>query len=340
MSWLATTWFVLFVVIVAGYVILDGFDLGVGMLSPFVARSDHDRRVLLNSIGPVWDGNEVWLVLAGGALFAAFPLVYAALFSGFYSAMMLVLLVLILRTVAIEFRSKRHSQRWRNTWDWFFFASSLGITLLLGVALGNVVRGVAIDEAGNMTVDLVELLNPYSLLIGITAVAMLCLHGAIFLTQKVEGELLAKVKRLIPRLGVTFFVLATAAVLATLQVDSEMVDTFRDRPWTAVFPIGALLSTLVAWRLVEATWYLAGFLASATTIALLLASVAAGLYPVMLPSSIDRAYDLTVHNAASADNTLQVMFVIALIGMPFVLLYTAGIYYFFRGKVEIDQDSY
>jgi cytochrome d ubiquinol oxidase subunit II len=340
MSWLAPTWFVLFVVIVSGYVILDGFDLGVGMLSPFVARSDHDRRILLNSIGPVWDGNEVWLVLAGGALFAAFPLVYASLFSGFYTAMMLVLLVLILRTVAIEFRSKRPGTAWRSTWDWFFFASSLGITLLLGVALGNVVRGVAIDAEGNMTVDLVELLNPYSLLIGITAVAMLSLHGAIFLTQKVEDQLLAKVKRLIPRLGVAFFVLATISVVATLQVDSEMVETFKNRPWTAVFPVVALLATITAWRLVENKWYLAGFLASATTIAMLMASVAAGLYPVMLPSSLDPAFDLTVHNAASADNTLQVMFVMALLGMPFVVLYTAGIYFFFRGKVEIDDHSY
>ncbi len=340
MSWLAPTWFVLFVVIVTGYVILDGFDLGVGMLSTFLARTDRDRRILLNSIGPVWDGNEVWLVVAGGALFAAFPLVYASLFSGFYLAMMLVLLVLILRTVAIEFRSKRASAAWRNTWDWFFFASSLGITVLLGVALGNVVRGVAIDAQGDMTVDLIELLNPYSLLIGLNAVAMLCLHGAIFLTQKVEGELLAKVKRLIPRLGVVFFVITTISVFATLQVDSEMVDTFKDRPWTVAFPVAALLATLGAWRLVESGWYLAAFLASATTIAMLMASIAAGLYPVMLPSSIDAAYDLTVHNAAASDNALQVMFVMALLGMPFVLLYTAGIYFFFRGKVEIDDHSY
>ena len=183
--WLNTVWFVLYVVIIGGYVILDGFDLGIGMLSRVVAKDDHDQRVILNSIGPVWDGNEVWLVLAGGALFAAFPMVYASLFSGFYLAMMLVLLVLILRTVAIEFRSKRDSPRWRSTWDWFFSGSSLGITVLLGVALGNVIRGVPIDEAGNMDVDLIELLNPYSLGLAVTAVVMLCLHGGIFLTLKV-----------------------------------------------------------------------------------------------------------------------------------------------------------
>ena len=188
--WLNTTWFVLYMAIIAGYVVLDGFDLGVGMLSPFLGRNDTEKRILLNSIGPVWDGNEVWLVLGGGALFAAFPLVYASLFSGFYTAMMLVLFVLILRTVAIEFRSKRDGARWRSMWDWIFFSSSLGITLLLGVALGNVIQGVPLDQAGNMDVNLVDLLYPYALAVGATAVAMLSLHGAMFLTQKVEGELL------------------------------------------------------------------------------------------------------------------------------------------------------
>ena len=188
--WLNTLWFVLYVIIIGGYVILDGFDLGVGMLGPVVAKDDREKRILLNSIGPVWDGNEVWLVLGGGALFAAFPLVYASLFSGFYLAMMLVLLVLILRTVAIEFRSKRDSTRWRTTWDWFFTLSSLGITVLLGVALGNVIIGVPIDRQGNMYINLLHLLNPYSIAVGLTAVVMLCLHGGIFLTLKTEDELL------------------------------------------------------------------------------------------------------------------------------------------------------
>src|SRR5512147_468877 len=151
-------WFVIFVVVIAGYLILDGFDMGVGILHPFVAKTDEERRVMLNSIGPVWDGNEVWLVLAGGVLFAAFPLVYASLFSGFYLAMMLVLLVLILRTVAIEFRSKRPSPRWRSFWDIVFFAASLGIALLLGVAFGNIMEGVPLDAAGNIYASLVSLL--------------------------------------------------------------------------------------------------------------------------------------------------------------------------------------
>jgi cytochrome d ubiquinol oxidase subunit II len=338
--WLNTVWFVLYVVIIGGYVILDGFDLGIGMLSRVVAKDDHDQRVILNSIGPVWDGNEVWLVLAGGALFAAFPMVYASLFSGFYLAMMLVLLVLILRTVAIEFRSKRDSPRWRSTWDWFFSGSSLGITVLLGVALGNVIRGVPIDEAGNMDVDLIELLNPYSLGLAVTAVVMLCLHGGIFLTLKVEGDLLARVTRLVPRLMAAFFVLITVMIAWTLLLDRPISDNYLDRLWIGVFPVAALAATLVAWRQIGRGRHLSAFLASATMIALLMGTVAAGLYPVMLPSSIDEAYDLTVTNAASAEPTLMVMFVMALIGMPFVLLYTAGVYYFFRGKVVLDDESY
>ncbi len=337
---LNTLWFVLYVAIIAGYVVLDGFDLGVGMLSPFVARTDRDHRMVLNAIGPVWDGNEVWLVLGGGALFAAFPIVYASLFSGFYLAMMLVLLVLILRTIAIEFRSHRESPAWRATWDWFFFASSLGITLLLGVALGNVIRGVAVDSSAEISVDLIDMLNPYSIAVGAAAVAMLSLHGGVFLTLKVEGDLLDRVQRLVPKLMVAFFVAMTALIAWTLLLDTEIADRFADRPWTAVFPLLALVAAIVAWRLILRSSYLSAFLASSAMIALLLATVAAGLYPVLVPSSIDPSYDLTIHNAASAEPTLRVMTVIAVIGLPFVLLYTAGVYYFFRGRVVLDDGGY
>ena len=338
--WLNTLWFVLYVAIIGGYVILDGFDLGVGMLGPVVAKDDREQRILLNSIGPVWDGNEVWLVLGGGALFAAFPLVYASLFSGFYLAMMLVLLVLILRTVAIEFRSKRESRRWRTTWDWFFSLSSLGITLLLGVALGNVIVGVPIDADGNMSIVLFDLLQPYALALGVTAVVMLSLHGGIFLTLKTEGELLQRIKALIPKLMAVFFVLMTVLIAWTLLLDNPIAERYADRLWIGVFPFLALIAALAAWRQIHFERYMSAFLASATMIGLLMATVAAGLYPVMLPSSTDPAHDLTVHNAASADPTLQVMTVMAVIGMPFVLLYTAGVYYFFRGRVVLDDESY
>jgi cytochrome d ubiquinol oxidase subunit II len=338
--WLQDLWFVLYVMIIGGYIVLDGFDLGVGMLGPIVGRSDRDKRVLLNSIGPVWDGNEVWLVLGGGALFAAFPLVYASLFSGFYLAMMLVLLVLILRTVAIEFRSKRDSARWRSTWDWFFTLSSLGITVLLGVAFGNVIQGVPMDENGDISADLVSLLNPYALALGVTSVVMFCVHGGIFLTLKTEGELLDRVTRLVPRLMIVFFVLMTVLIAWTLLLDNPISDRYLDRLWIGVFPLLALVAALFSWRSIVHERYLVGFLASGTSIALLLATVAAGLYPVLLPSSTDAAYDLTIENASSAQNTLEVMTVIAGIGIPFVLAYTAGVYYFFRGKVVLDDESY
>jgi cytochrome d ubiquinol oxidase subunit II len=266
--------------------------------------------------------------------------VYASLFSGFYLAMMLVLLVLIMRTVAIEFRSKRPEAWWRSLWDWTFTISSFGITILLGVALGNVIRGVALDQQGNMSVDLLDLLNPYSLTLGLVAVAMLCLHGAIFLTQKADGDLLERIKNLIPKLLIAFFVLMTALIAWTLLRDEQFAQNFKDRPWTAIFPVLAFVSISTAWLFVRRGAYLSAFLASATMIALLLGAIACGTYPVMLRSTTNSAYNLTVQNASAANETLTVMFVIALIGMPFVLLYTAGVYYFFRGKVELDDESY
>jgi cytochrome d ubiquinol oxidase subunit II len=250
------------------------------------------------------------------------------------------LLVLILRTVAIEFRSKRESARWRTVWDWFFSISSLGITVLLGVALGNVVQGVPIDQDGNMDVDLVAMLNPYAIALGVTAVVMFCLHGGIFLTLKTEGELLARITHLVPRLMIAFVALMTILIVWTLLLDNEISARYLERIWIGVFPLLALVAALVAWRQIIQQRYLTAFFASATMIGLLMATVAAGMYPVMLPSSIDTAYDLTVANASSAENTLQVMTVIALLGMPFVLLYTAGVYYFFRGRVVLDDESY
>jgi cytochrome d ubiquinol oxidase subunit II len=338
--WLNQLWFVLYVVIIGGYVILDGFDLGVGTLYLFVAKDDTERRLVLNSIGPVWDGNEVWLVLGGGALFAAFPLVYASLFSGFYLAMMAVLLVLIMRAVAIEFRSKRPGVRWRRTWDVFFAVASAGIAFLLGVALGNVLRGLPIDAAGNMNVSFTALLSPYALALGVAALLMLSVHGGIFLTLKLEDELLARVERLVPRLMIAFFVVMTGLIAWTLLLDEDFAQNYRDRIWTVVFPVAALAAAVVAWRSILVQASMRAFLASSSMIGLLMASVAASLFPVMLPSSTDRANSLTIYNSASQQNTLTVMLVIAVIGLPFVLLYTAGVYYFFRGRVRLDDTSY
>jgi cytochrome d ubiquinol oxidase subunit II len=333
-------WFLLLAIIVAGYLILDGFDLGVGILHPFGGKTDEERRMSLNSIGPVWDGNEVWLVLAGGVLFAAFPFVYASLFSGLYTAFMLVLLVLILRTVAIEFRSKRASRGWRSTWDVIFFLASLGIALLLGVAFGNIMQGVKLDESGDIRGTILDLLNPYALLVGLTTVFMLATHGAIYLSMKLEGEQLARVKRWIPRLIIIFFVLMTLLVLVTVAQRLPISERYLQEIWLVIFPLAALISAVTGWFMVRRERYFTAFVCSGLMIALLLISAAIGLYPNLLISSINPQYNLTIFNSASESNTLTVMLVIALIGIPVVLLYTLGVYYFFRGRVKLGSHSY
>jgi cytochrome d ubiquinol oxidase subunit II len=333
-------WFILFVIIIAGYLILDGFDMGVGIVHLFLAKTDNERRVLLNSIGPVWDGNEVWLILGGGVLFAAFPLVYASLFSGFYLAMMAVLLVLILRTVAIEFRSKRPSPRWRSAWDFIFWISSLGLALLLGVAFGNVISGVALDARGNINMTLFDLLTPFALLVGVTTVAMFAMHGSIFLTMKTDGELQARIRKAIPKLMAVFFVLNTLAVMATFLTRQQITAVYTTNLWPVIFPAAALIALLVAWRMLNTGHEFWAFVASGVMVAMLLISGAVGMFPNLLISTIDPAYNLTIYNASSADNTLTVMLIIALIGMPLVLLYTTGVYYFFRGKTIVEPKGY
>ena len=338
---LADLWFGLFVVIIAGYVILDGFDLGVGILHPFAARTDEERRISLNSIGPIWDGNEVWLVVGGGVLFAAFPVVYAALFSGFYVALMLVLLFLILRAVAIEFRSKRDSAAWRSFWDWVFSISSIALALLLGVALGNVIAGVPLASSGDIVISSVlDLLKPFPLLVGVTAIAMLALHGGLYLEVKTEGPMHERVRGWLPALGAIFAVLGLAVAIWTVAEDYEVFTAFRDHWWLDEFPLAAAAAFGAIW------WYrakardTAAFFSSCVMLAFLLLSAGVGMYPDLLISTTDPAYNMTVSNAASAQTTLEVMLVVAIVGLPFVLLYTAGVQYLFRGKVRLSPDSY
>jgi cytochrome bd ubiquinol oxidase subunit II len=337
---LADLWFVLFILIVAGYLILDGFDMGVGILHLPFARTDMERRTFLNSIGPVWDGNEVWLVLAGGVLFAVFPLVYASLFSGFYLAFVLVLLVLILRPVALEFRSKEPSPRWRSMWDTVFGLASAGLALLLGIAFGNVLSGVPLDAEGNIQVSLIDLLTPFALLVGVTTVAMLAAHGAIYLVIKTEDELQARLVRVVPRLLGIFFVLNTLVVITMVLFQQQITERYTNDIWPVIFPAAALLALIAAWMLVRRGEMFRAFIASSAMIALLIVSGAIGIYPNLLISTTDPAYNLTVTNAASADNTLMVCLIVALIGIPFVLLYTTGVYYIFRGKATVDSDGY
>ena len=338
---LADLWFVLFVAIIAGYLVLDGFDLGVGMLHPFAAKEDRERRLVLNSIGPVWDGNEVWLVVGGGVLFAAFPVVYAALFSGFYWAMMFVLIFLILRTVAIEFRSKRESSGWRGLWDAVFSLSSFALALLLGVAFGNVISGVPLGQNGHIQLDsLLDLLHPFAVFLGVTTIAMLLMHGALYLVVKTDGELQARVRRWVPRFVVLFTLTAAASAVWIALEDYGVSDTFTDDVWTLVFPIAALAAYVWMVLMFRRGRDVASFFGSCAVIVFALATISVGLYPNMLKSSTDPDFSMTVSNASAESYTLTVMLIVAIIGIPFVLLYTAGVQYLFSGKVMLTESSY
>ena len=333
-------WFILFVVIVGGYLILDGFDMGVGILHLILARTDAERRTLINSIGPVWDGNEVWLVLGGGVLFAIFPFAYASLFSGFYVAFMLVLVVLILRAVTLEFRSQRPSTTWRTGWDIVFSLSSLVLALLLGVAFGAVIAGVPLGADQEIRTNLFELLTPFALLVGAATVAMFAMHGGIYLIMKTEDALQARAIRFLPYLMGSFVLLNTLLVIVAIAQGLPFTDRYTEQIWPVIFPALALVAMGAVWYSVQRARYYHAFMASAAMILLLLVAGAVGMHPNLLISSIDGANNLTIFNAASEENTLVVALIIALIGMPFVLLYTAGVYYIFRGKVRVGPDSY
>jgi cytochrome bd ubiquinol oxidase subunit II len=318
-------WYVLFVVIIAGYVGLDGFDMGVGILHLLVAKTDEERRISLNSIG---------------ALFAAFPMVYASLFSGFYTALMLVLLVLILRTVAIEFRRKQPGPGWRMTWDFVFWFSSLLMAVLFGVAFGNVTGGVALDRQGNITSGLIALLNPFALLIGVTTVFLLAMHGGVYLTMKTKGALQGRVRRLVPGLMLIFVILNTLVVSATFFFQVHIKDQYLAHPALAIFPALALAAMIAAWLLLRRGNDFRAFLCSGVMIMCLILSVAAGLFPNLLVFNMNPGYNLTAFYEASEPNTLMVMLIIAIIGMPFVLLYTSAANYIFGGKVVLGPRSY
>jgi cytochrome bd ubiquinol oxidase subunit II len=336
---LATIWFILVGVLFTGYAVLDGFDLGVGTLH-LLTRQDEHRRILLNAIGPVWDGNEVWLVTGGGALFAAFPLVYATVFSGFYLAFMLLLLGLILRAVAIEFRSKRASPAWRRTWDVCFAIGSGLSALLVGVALGNIAQGVPLDSDFEFGGTFLSLLNPYALTVGLLTVALFAMHGAIYLVMKTEGDLQDQFRGWIrPSVGLVI-VLTSATTLMTLARIPHMTDTIRAYPVLLAIPLAGALATVNILREVRARRELRAFLSSCTALVCLMALFGIGMYPDLVYSSPAPEHSLTVLNATSSQTTLGIMLVIAALGVPLVIAYTASIYWIYRGKVRLDASSY
>lgn len=336
---LNTIWFLLLGVLLAGYAVLDGFDLGVGVLHPF-GRTDHERRIQLNAIGPIWDGNEVWLLTAGGALFAAFPIVYATVFSGFYLALMLLVAALMFRAASFEFRGKVDSARWRRFWDGAFTVGSLVPALLYGVAVGNVVRGVPIDATGTFTGSFLGLLNPYSVLIGLVTLTLFTAHGATYLCLKTDGEHLERMRRWALWGWGAFVALYAIATAWSLLGVPHAFDAVGARPLFWVFVALVAVGLAVTPVQLAARRYGRAFLGSSITIVAMIGAVAVGLYPRLVPSSADLAHSLTIYNASSTSRTLGVMLVIALIGMPLVLVYTAYVYRVFKGKVVLGTDSY
>ena len=336
---LNTLWFILLGVLLAGYAILDGFDLGVGILQP-IAKTDEERRLLLNSIGPIWDGNEVWLVTFGGAMFAAFPESYATAFSGFYNAFMLILFALILRAVSIDFHSKIQSRAWRRFWDWGFFVSSLLAAQLFGTAVGAAMNGIPLNDRGVFTGRFLDQLGIYPLAVGVMTVAMFTMHGAIYLYLKTEGDLQRRAYDWMWR-GFGFFLVTYLLVtIMTLVLVPHATRNFQRQPWAWGLVVLNILAIANIPRAISQRRAGYAFVSSSATIAALVCLFGIALFPNLITSRPTVENSLTIYNAASSPKTLAIMTVIALVGMPFVIAYTTVVYRTFHGKVRLEEHSY
>ena len=334
-----TLWFLVVGALFSGYAILDGFDLGAGAWHLFF-KKEESRRIALNAVGPVWDGNEVWLVIGGGALFAGFPVLYAAMFSAMYIPFMLFLFVLILRAVSIEFRSKEPMKWWRNLWDVTYSISSALMALLLGVVVGNVLRGAELGPDHEFQGHWLDFLNPYALLVGVTTLDLFMMHGALYLAMKTEGKLFSKVNDLLKKSMILFIALYVIVTVYTLIAFPHLTDNLLENSALLIVPLLAFLSIANIPRLVSKGKYVYAFLFSALTMSFLLILVALELFPVMVRSTVDPAYSITVYNAASSEKSLGIMLVLTAIGAPLVFLYTIFVYRTFWGKVKMDETSY
>ncbi len=330
---LSDLWFIAIAVLWAGYFVLEGFDFGVGILLPVLGRDNTTRRVMINTIGPVWDGNEVWLLTAGGATFAAFPAWYASMFSSFYLPLLLVLVALIIRGVAFEYRGKRDNSNWRHGWDAAIFLGSLLPAILWGVAFGNVLRGIPLNAEHNFTGNFFTFLNPYALVGGLATLTLFTLHGALFLALKTTGDLRRRAKKTAAAVAVAAIV-AGGGFLAWTEAghrSGTTTGTAIASVACAALAAAALIAALAAHR---ADREGIAFAANATAIAAATAALFTALYPNVLPSTTSAAYSLTTANAASAAKTLMVMTVVAIIFLPFVLAYQAWTYWVFRKRVK------
>lgn len=334
-------WYIVIIASICNYAMLDGFDLGVGCLHLFTSQ-DGERRVFLNAIGPVWDGNEVWLVVVIGALFAGFPDAYATLFSAFYLPLTILITGLIFRACAIEFRSKVASPKWRKTWDSLFCLASLVISFAVGIALGNLIYGIPLNANHDYTGGVIcTFLHPYALLIGALVTTLFLMHGAIFLVMKTEGALQEKIKSWVHPTIILFIITYAIATLVTLIYLPYMVERFRERPYLFILVILNMLAIANIPR--EITKGRAGraFLSSCANILFLMVLFALGTFPWLVRSTVETdLHSLTVTNAAASSMTLGVLSIIVATGLPLVIAYGFYVYHIFRGKVQIDHHSY
>jgi len=327
---LQTLWFILIAVLFSGYFVLEGFDMGVGILLPFLGKDDTRRRMMINTIGPHWDGNEVWLLTAGGASFAAFPLYYATLFSGFYLPLFLMLVALIARGVAFEFRGKIQGMKWTNIWDWCIFLGSFIPALLWGVAFSNFVRGVPIDATMHYYSNFFELLNPFALVGGLVSVGGFTLFGAIFLSLKAGAPLSDEARSMAWKVWIpTVVVLVLYLILSYSQTD--ILSKMGVNP--GVVPIGSVLTLLLTGWLVRTKRDGWAFITMALTIVLSVATIYLHLYPRLMVSSLNPDWSVTIQNSSSSPYTLQVMTIVALIFVPIVLVYQGWTYWIFRKRI-------
>jgi cytochrome d ubiquinol oxidase subunit II len=331
---LNTLWFLLIAVLYTGYFVLEGFDMGVGILLPFLGKNDNERRAIINTIGPHWDGNEVWLVTAGGATFAAFPHWYATLFSGFYLPLFLMLIALIVRGVAFEFRSKDNNPTWRKLWDWAIFGGSFVPALLWGVAFSNLVRGVPIDTTMTYTGGFFNLLNPFALVGGLTTLFLFTLLGAIFLNLKTTGRLELASQRIAS-------VLWPAALVVALVYYTVMYfqTALADKPGIILVPVIAGLALIASGALLRVKRNGWAFITTSLAIVLSVAALFLTLFPDVMVSSTNPAWSLTVYNASSSPYTLRTMTVVAAIFVPIVLVYQGWSYWVFRRRVTTDPET-
>ncbi|MDP9810229.1 cytochrome d ubiquinol oxidase subunit II [Rhizobium tibeticum] len=357
-------WWLLLGVLLIGFAATDGFDLGVGTLLPFVAKTDTERRVAINTIGPVWEGNQVWLIVGGAATFAAWPPLYAVSFSGFYLAMFAILFALILRPVGFKYRSKRESARWRNNWDWALFVGGFVPSLIFGVAVGNVLQGVPFRfDPADMRIfyegSFFGLLNPYALLCGLLSVAMFVMHGASWLVLKASGTVAERARRygslaalaviILFALGGIFLALGVSGYSITSEInragpsnpllktathDGSWLANYGTHSWMLIAPVLGFLGAAAAFLALRAKWEVATLLFSKLSIFGIISTVGLSMFPFILPSSLDPRSSLTVWDASSSHITLFVMLVVSLIFLPMIVAYTAWVYRVLWGKVD------